>query len=107
VLPERRTGAALGNRQLLPDTSACLNLADNLFRLATLPRHIGPPRCQKTYFKSDHFNEGGSPSRGSNSMGYVALMKAGPIITKQQKLISTTTRRGAYRDTPSRINQPV
>jgi hypothetical protein len=23
-------------------------------------QHIGPPRCQKTYFKSDHFNEGGS-----------------------------------------------
>src|SRR5690242_7861248 len=38
------------------------------------------------------------PSRGSNSMGYMALIKAGPIITKQPKLISTMASGSAYRE---------
>src|SRR5262249_20750170 len=37
-------------------------LGDDLFRLVSLPPHIGPPSCQMTYFRSDHFNEGGSSS---------------------------------------------
>jgi hypothetical protein len=32
----------------------------DLLRLVSLPRHRSPPRCQKTYFGSDHFIEGGS-----------------------------------------------
>jgi hypothetical protein len=35
-------------------------LRNNLLGRVSLPRHIDPPWCQKTYFKSDHFNEGGS-----------------------------------------------
>jgi hypothetical protein len=51
----------IGNAPVLRDQDINLSqLRDNLLSLVPLPRHLGPPSCQKTHLKSDHFNEGGS-----------------------------------------------
>src|SRR5665811_2034177 len=51
----------IGNALALRDQDIDLpQLRDKLLRLVPLPRHIGPPSCHMTYFRVDHFIEGGS-----------------------------------------------
>jgi len=51
-------------------------LGNDLLTLVSLSRHIDPPSCQMTYFRSDHFNE----DRSTESIEFGSEHSCSPTV---------------------------